>query len=94
MLVSAALPSSFGRVIASGPPVPRASPAISLFEVIVSCYYHGSRLRKSGKSVNCKESWLLYSSKHTQSNLQLDRFPASASHRGNLAQESGRPHLV
>lgn len=33
LLISAAVPSSFGCVIASGPPVPRAIPAISLFEI-------------------------------------------------------------
>lgn len=31
--VSAAMPSSFGRVLASGPPVTRAEPAISLFQI-------------------------------------------------------------
>jgi len=33
LLVSAASPSSFGHVIVSGPPVPKASPAILLFEI-------------------------------------------------------------
>lgn len=33
LLVNAASPSSFGHVITSGPPVSKASPAISLFEV-------------------------------------------------------------
>lgn len=52
LLVSAASPSSFGHVIVSGPPVPKASPAILLFEVLLSCYNHGSRLQKFRSSIN------------------------------------------
>ena len=37
LLVSAASPSSFGHVVTSGLPVSKASPAISLFEVLLQC---------------------------------------------------------
>ena len=53
LLVSAASPSSFGHVIASGPPVPKASPAVLLFQVFLSCCNHGSSLQRSRSSINC-----------------------------------------
>lgn len=38
--VTASSPSSFGQVIASGPPVPRVRPAVSMFEVsLISLLY-------------------------------------------------------
>ncbi len=56
LLVSAASPSLFGSVMASGPPVTRATPAISLFEVLFY-YYHVSHLERTMNTINLVFAW-------------------------------------
>lgn len=50
-VASASSPSSFGQAIASGPLVTRARPVISLFEVLLFCYYHINNLERATLTV-------------------------------------------